>query len=128
MPTLRDIAKQIGGLAVAKAPKKTGRLKRALAKANTPNDVLRENKRTKSFSFEIDYAPPGAEYGMFWNDPTVSKTVLNGKTKNVPQAINFASKAINSPIVDSLLDDYMNEIGQQVVEQINKALDDTANF
>lgn len=128
MPTLRDIAKQIGGLAVAKAPKKTGRLKRALAKANTPNDVLKENKQTKSFSFEIDYAPPGAEYGMFWNDPTVSKTVLNGKTKNIPQAINFASKAINSPIVDSLLDDYMNEIGKQVVEQINKAIDDTASF
>lgn len=128
MPTLRDIAKQIGGLAVAKAPKKTGRLKRALAKANTPNDVLKENRQTKSFSFEIDYAPPGAEYGMFWNDPTVSKTVLNGKTKNIPQAINFASKAINSPIVDSLLDDYMNEIGKQVVEQINKAIDDTANF
>lgn len=128
MPTLRDIAKQIGGLATAKAPKKTGRLKRALAKANTPNNVLREDKRTKSFSFEIDYAPPGAEYGMFWNDPTVSKTVLKGKTKNIPQAINFASKAINSPIVDSLLDDYMNEIGKQVVEQINQAIDDTANF
>lgn len=128
MPTLRDIAKQIGGLAVAKAPKKTGRLKRALAKANTPNDVLKENKQTKSFSFEIDYAPPGAEYGMFWNDPTVSKTVRNGKTKNIPEAINFASKAINSPIVDSLLDDYMNEIGKQVVEQINKAIDDTASF
>ncbi len=32
MPTLRDIAKQIGGLAVAKAPKKTGRLKRAWQK------------------------------------------------------------------------------------------------
>ena len=128
MPTLKDIAKQIGGLAVAKAPKKTGRLKRALAKANTPSNVLRENPKTKSFSFEIDYAPPGAEYGMFWNDPTVSKTVRNGKTKNIPEAINFASKAINSPIVDSLLDDYMNEIGKQVVEQISKAIDDTANF
>ena len=65
---------------------------------------------------------------MFWNDPTVSKTVLKGKTKNIPEAINFASKAINSPIVDSMLDDYMNEIGKQVVEQINQALDDTANF
>lgn len=128
MPTLKDIAKQIGGLAVAKAPKKTGNLKRKLASANTPDKVLSENKQNNTFSFEIDYAPKGAEYGMFWNDPTVSKTVLNGRTKNIPQAINFANKAINSPIVDSLLDDYMNEVGKKVVEQINKALDDTANF
>jgi hypothetical protein len=124
MPTLKDIARQIGGLAVAKAPKKTGRLKRALASVNTPDKVLREDPQSKSFSFEIDYAPPGAEYGQWWNDPTVSKTVRNGKTKNVPDSINFADKAINSPIIDSLLQDYMDEIGAQVVEQISKAIDD----
>lgn len=124
MPSLKDIAKQVGGLAVAKAPKKTGRLKRALARANTPNNVLKEDPKTKSFSFEIDYAPPGAEYGQFWNDPTVSETVRKGKTKNVPGAINFADKAINSPIIDSLIQDYMDEIGAMVVEQIAKAVDD----
>ncbi len=128
MPTLKDIAKQIGGLAVAKAPVKTGNLKRKLKSANTPDKVLTENKAAGTFSFEIDYAPPGAEYGMFWNDPTVSKTVRNGKTKNIPDAINFADKAINSPIVDSLLQDYMDEIGKQVVEQIGNAIDDTANY
>lgn len=128
MPTLKDIAKQIGGLTVAKAPVRTGNLKRKLARANTPDKVLVEDKKTKSFSFEIDYSPPGAEYGMFWNDPTVSKTVKNGKTKNVPGSINFADKALNSPIIDSLIEDYMNEIGQQVVEQIAKAIDDTANY
>jgi len=132
MPTLKDIAKQIGGLTVAKAPqslkgtkrKRPGNLKRALAKANTPDKVLKENKKTKSFSFEIDYAPPGAEYGQFWNDPTVSKTVRNGKTKNVPESINFAEKAIYSPIVDSMINDYMDEIGKMVVEQMSKAIDD----
>jgi len=128
MPTLKDIAKQIGGLAVAKAPVKTGNLKRKLKSANTPDKVLTENKTAGTFSFEIDYAPPGAEYGMFWNDPTVSKTVRNGKTKNIPEAINFANKAINSPIVDSLIQDYMDEIGKQVVEQLGKAIDDTAKF
>lgn len=132
MPSLRDIAKQIGGLAVAKAPqslkgsnrKRPGNLKRALARANTPDKVLNENKKTKSFSFEINYAPPGAEYGMFWNDPTVSKTVRSGNTKNIPDSINFAEKAIYSPIVDSMIDDYMDEIGKMVVEQISKAIDD----
>ena len=132
MATLRDIAKQIGGLAVAKAPqslkgsnrKRPGNLKRALARANTPDKVLQTNPKTKSFSFEINYAPPGAEYGMFWNDPTVSKTVRNAKTNNVPESINFAEQAIYSPIVDSMLNDYMDEIGAMVIEEITKAIDD----
>ena len=132
MPSLKDVAKQIGGLAVAKAPqslkgsnrKRPGNLKRALARANTPDKVLKINPKTKSFSFEINYAPPGAEYGMWWNDPTVSKTVKTGKTNNVPESINFAEKAIYSPIVDSMLNDYMDEIGVMVVEEISKAIDD----
>ena len=131
MPSLKDIAKQIGGLTVAKAPqslkgtkrRRPGNLKRALAKANTPDKVLKENLKTKSFSFEINYAPPGAEYGMWWNDPTVSKTVENQKTGNT-NSINFAEQAIYSPIVDSMINDYMDEIGVMVVEQISKAIDD----
>jgi hypothetical protein len=131
MPTLKDIAKQIGGLTVAKAPqslkgsgrKRPGNLKRALAKANTPDKILKVNSKTKSFSFEVNYAPNGAEYGMWWNDPTVSKTVKNQKTGN-DASINFAEQAIYSPIVDSMLDDYMDEIGKMVVEQIGKAVDD----
>jgi hypothetical protein len=124
MPTLKDIAKQIGGLAVAKAPQRSGNLKRALKRENTPDRILKENKKTKSFSFEVNYAPPGAEYGQWWNDPTVSKTVSSGKTKNIPDSINFAEQAIYSPIVDSMINDYMDEIGKMVVEQISKAIDD----
>ena len=131
MPTLKDIAKQIVGLTVAKAPqslkgsgrKRPGNLKRALARANTPDKVLKVNPKTKSFSFEINYAPPGAEYGQWWNDPTVSNTVKNQKTGNT-DSINFAEQAIYSPIVDSMLNDYMDEIGVMVVEEISKAIDD----
>ena len=131
MPSLKDIAKQIGGLTVANAPqsfkgsgrKRPGNLKRALARANTPDKVLKVNPKTKSFSFEINYAPPGADYGMWWNDPTVSNTVENQKTGNT-DSINFAEQAIYSPIVDSMINDYMDEIGKMVVEQISKAVDD----
>jgi hypothetical protein len=131
MPTLKDIAKQIVGLTVAKAPqslkgsgrKRPGNLKRALKRENTPDKVLKVNPKTKSFSFEINYAPPGAEYGQWWNDPTVSNTVENQKTGNT-DSINFAEQAIYSPIVDSMLNDYMDEIGAMVVEEISKAIDD----
>jgi len=122
MPSLKDIARQISGLAVAKAPKRKGTLKKQLQRANTPSQVLKESKN--GFSFEINYAPPGAEYGMFWNDPTVSKTVSGGKTKNIPQSINFADKALNSPIVDSLLQDYIEEISAKVAKQVKSAIDD----
>jgi hypothetical protein len=124
MPTLKDIAKQISALAVVKAPIKTGNLKRQLAKANRVTDVLKEDKKTGSFSFELNYAPPGAEYGGFWNDPTVSETVRKGKTKNIPQAINFADKAISSPIIDSLIQDYSDEIAKKVVERLSKEIED----
>ena len=124
MPTLKDIAKQISALAVVKAPIKTGNLKRQLAKANRETDVLKEDKKTGSFSFELNYAPPGAEYGGFWNDPTVSETVRKGKTKNIPQAINFADKAISSPIIDSLIQDYSDEIAKKVVERLSKEIED----
>jgi hypothetical protein len=124
MPTLKDIAKQISALAVVKAPIKTGNLKRQLAKANRVTDVLKEDKKTGSFSFELNFAPPGAEYGGFWNDPTVSETVRKGKTKNIPQAINFADKAINSPIIDSLIQDYSDEIAKKVVERLSKEIED----
>ena len=131
MPTLRDIAKQIGGLTVAKAPqslkgskrRRPGNLKRALARANTPDKILKVDPKTKSFSFEINYAPPGAEYGMWWNDPTVSNTVENQKTGNT-DSINFAEQALYSPIIDSMINDYMDEIGKMVVEEISKAVDD----
>jgi hypothetical protein len=124
MPTLKDIAKQISALAVVKAPIKTGNLKRQLAKANRVTDVLKEDKKTGSFSFELNFAPPGAEYGGFWNDPTVSETVRKGKTKNIPQAINFADKAMYSPIIDSLIQDYSDEIAKKVVERLSKEIED----
>jgi hypothetical protein len=130
MPTLKDIAKQVSALVVNKAPqsrkgsngKKPGNLKRALRRENTPANVL-EEKKDGSFSFTINYAPPGADYGRWWNDPTVSDTVRNQKTGN-DASINFAEKAINSPIVDSLVQDYLDEISNQVASKIQKAIDD----
>jgi hypothetical protein len=130
MPTLKDIAKQVSALVVNKAPqsrkgsngKRPGNLKRALARANPPAKVLNEEK-DGSFSFSINYAPPGAEYGQWWNDPTVSQTVRDQKTGN-DSSINFADKALYSPIVDSLIDDYTNEIAKKVAAQIQTAIDD----
>ena len=125
MATLAQIANRIRDLAVLKAPKKTGNLKRKLADYNRPSGMIKQSKlgRTRSFEFEIDVSPPGAEYGKWWNDPTVSKTVRNGKTKNIPQSINFAEKAINDPQIQRMIDEFVDQIADEVTEEISKSIE-----
>ena len=102
MPSLKDIARQISGLAVAKAPKRTGNLKKQLQRANTPSQVLNESKN--GFSFEINYAPPGAEYGKFVEEGTV-------KMKKRP----FAEEAANDPLLKRQIDNAVNGIIQTTI-------------
>jgi hypothetical protein len=94
MPTLAQIATKIKNLAVLKAPKRTGKLKSALDTFNRPSGMIKESKTgdKRSFTFELDVSPPGAEYGKWWNDPTVSKTVRNGKTKNIDGVLEEGDK------------------------------------
>jgi hypothetical protein len=124
--TLAQIANRIKTLAVAKAPKKTGNLKKQLDTYNRPSGMIKESKsdKTRSFEFTLDVAPPGATYGKYWNDPNVSETVRRGKTKNVPGAINFAQKAIDDPEIERMIDEYLLEMTDVIVNQIQKGIDD----
>jgi hypothetical protein len=114
---------------VDKAPIKTGRLRKALKKANTVNTVLEntggfsKNIPIQSFEFSINYAPDDAPYGKYWNDPTLAKNIKNGKTKNIPQSINFAEKAILTPEFQKGLDDLLDLIGESIADSIVKELD-----
>jgi hypothetical protein len=114
---------------VDKAPIKTGRLRKALKKANTVNTVLEntggfsKNIPIQSFEFSINYAPDDAPYGKYWNDPTLAKNIKNGKTKNIPQSINFAEKAILTPEFQRGLDDLLDLIGESIADSIVKELD-----
>lgn len=129
---LEDIAQTIRTSVVAIAPRKTGNLKEQLFKYNTPQRILSGKKlptsltKTRKFNlqFTIEVSPPGAEYGKYWNDPTISKSVKNGKTSNVPRSINFVSKAMKEaavrrkikelgPIIASL-------VGQEIMEEFRK--------
>jgi hypothetical protein len=110
------------------APKKTGNLQNALLRANNLNTMLNVQKGTtknipfKSITFTIDYAPDGAEYGMWWNDPTVSSTVKNGKTKNVPDKINFVENALAELRVKKALDDIYDLLGDTFLAQLEDEL------
>jgi hypothetical protein len=124
--TLAQIANKIKTLAVTKAPKRTGNLKKQLDTFNRPSGMIKESKTdtSRTFEFSLDVSPPGAEYGKYWNDPTVSDTVRRGKTVNVPGAINFAQKAINDPQIEKMIDEYLAEMTDEIVTQIKKSIDD----
>jgi hypothetical protein len=110
------------------APYKTGNLQKALLRANNLNTMLNVQKGgskqipIKTVTFTIDYAPDGAEYGMWWNDPTVSKSVRNGKTKNVPSKINFVETALREPIVQKALNDIYSLLGDTLLAGIEDEL------
>lgn len=136
MKTLLEVASTLGNLVSKKAPKKTGNLKKKLKEANTGRKIIGGNsaqaeKRiindlksgTNTFEFGIDVAPPGAEYGQFWNDPTVSKTVKKGKTKNIPDAINYGSKAYESKEFQRELDTYIDSLTDKLFQSISKQID-----
>jgi hypothetical protein len=135
MATLNDITKKSKSLAdsiskkvASYAPRKTGNLQNALKRANNVNTMfeakggLSKSKTVKSLEFTYDYAPDGAEYGMFWNDPTVSSTVRNGKTKNVPRGINFAEKGLNDPQVIKKIDELADMISESILFRIEEEL------
>jgi hypothetical protein len=112
MPSLQDIAKQISSLAqlnLQRQPTRaidTGNLLRKVKSANTPNKMVKELKTKDSYSFEIelDYAPAGAEYGQFVNDGT-SKMA----------ARPFADNAVNDPTVQSMLNQYYEELVDKMI-------------
>ena len=112
MPSLQDIAKQISSLAQLNLQRqptraiKTGNLLRKVKSANTPNKMVKELKTKDSYSFEIelDYAPQGAEYGQFVNDGT-SKM----------DARPFATNAMNDPTVESMLNQYYEDLVDKLV-------------
>jgi len=120
-PTLSQIANVIQKKAVAFAPKKTGNLKNKLESFNRPAGMVKQTMTGKgkfSLSFTIDVSPPGAEYGKYWNDPNVSDSVRKGKTKNVPESINFADKAINDPEVQLMIDKFIADATDEIVRAI----------
>jgi hypothetical protein len=133
--SINDVIQRANSLAdiiskrvAANAPKKTGNLRSALLKANNLNTMLNVQKGgskqipIKTVTFTIDYAPDGAEYGMWWNDPTVSKNVRSGKTKNVPSRINFVETALREPIVQKALNDIYSLLGDTLLAGIEDEL------
>ena len=68
--------------------------------------MIKELKTKDDYSFEIelDYAPQGAEYGQYVNDGTYKM-----------DARPFADNAINDPSVQSMLNQYYEDMVDKLV-------------
>lgn len=116
MPSLQDIAKQITSLAQLNLTRgstkayKTGNLFKKIGSYNTPSRMIKQNKL--SFEIDLDYAPPGAEYGQYVNNGT-------SRMKARP----FADEAMEDPTVISMMNQYYEDLVDTViVENIQKEL------
>jgi hypothetical protein len=130
MATLNDIAKKVSSLAQLNLTRgktkayKTGNLYRNIGSYNTPNRVLGNTKLGKKrlsktdtrYGIELNlvYNPPGAPYGQFVEDGTV----------NMP-ARPFAEEAINSPIIDRMIEEY---VGIYVDETVIPSIEESLNM
>jgi hypothetical protein len=133
MATLNDIAKKVTTLAQLNLTKgytrayKTGNLYNRVGAYNTPSRVLGDvnigKKRlikknaTDTIDLNLVYNPPGAEYGQFIEE---GYTHVGGK--KMP-AKPFAEEAINSPIIEKMIDDYVGiYIEDNVIASIDEEL------
>ena len=123
---LKDVAKTIKTLTIAYAPYKTGNLRRKINTANTYSTMIKYNVPKSGYdalaarpaTVTIDYAPPGAEYGEFWDEPATSKS----RTKNRPQ-FGFPTKALNDINVDAAIALYIVELENDLAERLEKEID-----
>lgn len=120
---LKNVAKTIRNVGSALAPRRTGNLRNALRQYNTPERMVKTDSNGDS-TITFYVAPPTAKYGKYWNDPDVSKTVRKGKTKNIPQSINYGKKAYADPAVKDAIKKYTAAYAKGIVVDLKKAVRD----
>jgi hypothetical protein len=111
-PELKAIARELKTLTQAYAPVKTGNLRKTIGDYNTDANMITIDNNGKT-KVSIDYGPPGAEYGQYWNPPFTKKST----TKNRPE-FGFADKAVGDPKVEDLIDKYIQSLANSVGDMI----------
>lgn len=120
--TLESIAVGIRDLAVKNAPYKTGNLRNKIKQANTPAKTkMIKQLKDLSVVISLDYAPNGAEYGQWFNDPpkVSSKRRASLKKTAVRKGNwNYAIDAMNDDELSKRFEEYLDLLGDYVVDEI----------
>lgn len=117
--TLEKIAIGIRTLAIAAAPKDEGYLREEIRRANTPaKDKMIKQKKDFSTTLILDYTGD-ATYGQYWNEPYGVGDGTTAKIrKRYPQHWNYAIKAFDNPEFNRLFDEYLKELGDFIISEI----------
>jgi hypothetical protein len=119
---LESIAVGIRDLAIKNAPKDTGNLKRRIREANTPAKTkMIKQLKDLSVVLSLDYAPNGAEYGQWFNDPpkVASKRRASLRKTAIRKGNwNYAIDAINDDELSKKFEEYLDMLGDYVVEEV----------
>jgi hypothetical protein len=125
--TLESIAVRIRDLAVKNAPKDTGNLRNRIKQANTPaKSKMIKQLRDLSVVISLDYAPNGAEYGQFFNDPP---KVISKRRKGLRKTAirrgnwNYAVDAMEDKNLNKEFQDYLDLLGDYVIQEVEYELD-----
>jgi hypothetical protein len=125
--TLESIAVGIRDLAIAKAPKKTGNLRDKIRSANTPAKTkMIKTTNDLDVTISLDYAPNGATYGQWFNDPPTPSSQRRKSLKKTAQRKgnwNYAIDAMSDDELSKKFDAYLKELGDYIVSEIEVELD-----
>jgi hypothetical protein len=119
---IKQVALSIRNVASAIAPRDTGNLRNVLRQYNTPERMI---KYLPNGSATITFfqGPPGASYGVFWNDPPAIKSKQRRSLKrNNSQHFNYGSKSLKDPEVKAKIKDYAKALGKQVATQLAQSI------
>jgi len=125
-PELVAIATTLRDLTSAGAPVKTGNLRDTIKSFNTNNRMITFDAVSRRARVKVDYAPPGANYGMYWNNPYgtgIAAPALRSNTtatikKRYPNKFNYAIKALQDTSIDMLIANYTNALAKDVVAEV----------
>ena len=119
---LKNVAKQIRNVASALAPRKTGNLRNTIRQYNTPDRMVKMDKKSGA-KITFYFAPPGATYGKYWNSPYgTGKGTTATIRKRYPQHFDYAEKAYKDPSVKQKIKDYTKALGQQIALDLREAV------
>lgn len=119
---IKQVALSIRNAASAIAPRDTGNLRNVLRSYNTPERMI---KYLQNGSAVITFftGPPGATYGIFWNDPPAIKSKRRRTLKrNNSEHFNYGSKAMKDPEVKAKIKDYAIALGKQVATELAQSV------
>ena len=121
---LKDVAKAMKEATIALAPEDTGNLKSKIKSYNTYDRMIKYDKNA-NVQVLVDFSPPGAEYGEWFNDPPAVKSERRKKLRATAKQRgnwNFGYRAIQDKSVNQAIKQFQKAYTDDVKQRIKDAL------